>query len=598
MFTVIKSRIDIKLIIALIAVLVPLMAGVLFGFELLMKTIMQKEEARTQLLREMNQMLRAEITDLQASYLSIGAHLEVNATREIENWALSQGASVTIHDGRNSIKNRYKKRNQRRDLSKNGFFVIDDGAGKPALSLGVFAGTKYQNQVKEFRFSNLVLADIKREVTRVSQENSGDDALGRKVLSLKGILADATLEAEQKRIAILEHVDVIREKDVEVKAFADLALFISIGLGSVAVILILGVTFGVNRSLVTRSLVRLQTAARDVADGENVTLQETKRIDEIGSLARGIERFQQARDEAVVLREENEKERLRNQKAVEDRLTNVASQLESGMNSSVKSVRLHADDLAIMSDQLQNFATNTNHQAGETIELADINAKMAGEIRELSEDLISCSSEMSEAVDQQIKLTSLATKDTREAHSTVEDLYETANQVDGIIEMIQKIAGQTHLLALNATIEASRAGVAGAGFAVVAEEVKKLSAETSQATDAIAVRVKSIRDVSEQAAQGITTIEGRINQVDQSMRGLVQLFEAQSNASNGIARFVKDSVENANKVSGSTAAMRDASRTTGDATDKLMKTSDMIKSALGHMQNDLKLILNAASSPV
>ncbi|WP_085900887.1 methyl-accepting chemotaxis protein [Kiloniella majae] len=598
MFTAIKSRIDIKLIIALITVLVPLMAGLLFGFELLMKTIMQKEEARTQLLREMNQTLRAEITDLQTSYLSIGTHLEVNASKEIENWALSQGASVTIHDGRNGIKARYKKRNQRRDLSKNGFFVIDEGVGKPAVSLGVFASNKYQDKVKEFRFDSLSVADIEGEVARISQENSGDDALGRKVLSLKGILADATLEAEQKRIAILEHVDVIREKDEEVKAFADLAFFISIGLGSVAVILILGVIFGVNRSLVTKSLVRLQTAAREVADGGDVNLRETGRVDEIGSLARGIERFQQAREEAAVLREENERERLRNQKAVEDRLINVASQLESGMNSSVKSVTLHADDLAVMSDQLQNFATNTNQQAGETIELADINAKMAGEIRELSEDLISCSSEMSEAVDQQIKLTSLATRDTKEAHSTVEDLYETANQVEEIIEMIQKIAGQTHLLALNATIEASRAGVAGAGFAVVAEEVKKLSAETSQATDAIAVRVKSIRDVSEQAAQGITTIEGRINQVDQSMRGLVQLFEAQSNASNGIARFVKDSVENANKVSGSTAAMRDASRTTGDATDKLMKTSDMIKSALGHMQNDLRLILNAASSPV
>ncbi|WP_299378952.1 methyl-accepting chemotaxis protein [uncultured Kiloniella sp.] len=598
MITAIKSRIDIKLIIALITVLVPLMAGLLFGFELLMKNMMKKEEARTQLLREMNQTLRAEITDLQTRYLSIGTDLEVNASKEIETWALSQGASVTIHDGRNGIKARYKKRNQRRDLSKNGFFVLDEGSGKPSVSLGVFAGSKYQDKVKEFRFDKLVLADIEREVARISQENSGDDALGQKVLSLKGILADATLEAEQKRIAILQHVDVIREKDEEVKAFADLALMISISLGGMAVVLILGVIFGVNRSLVTRSLVRLQAAAREVADGGNVQLREASRIDEIGSLARGVERFQQARDEAAVLREENERERLRNQKAVEDRLVTVASQLESGMNSSVKSVTLHADDLAIMSDQLQNFATNTNQQAGETIELADINAKMAGEIRELSENLVSCSSEMSEAVDQQIKLTSLATKDTKEAHSTVEDLYETANQVEEIIEMIQKIAGQTHLLALNATIEASRAGVAGAGFAVVAEEVKKLSAETSQATDAIAVRVKSIRDVSEQAAKGITTIEGRINQVDQSMRGLVQLFEAQSNASTGIARFVKDSVENANKVSGSTAAMRDASRTTGDATDKLMKTSDMIKSALGHMQNDLRLILNAASSPV
>ncbi len=598
MFTTLRSRIDIKLILALISVLIPLMAGLLFAFDILLKEIMAKQDDRTQLLREVNQILRVEISELQTQYLAIGSHLEVNATKEIESWAISHGGIMVLHEGRTSIKARYKKRNQRRDLSKRGLFVIDNDEGKTAVSFGVFAGAAYKEQVTEFRFVNKNLDELEQAVAQISAENTGANALGQKVSSLKGILADAALDAERKRIAILDYVDVIKQKDEEAQIFANDVFIINGVLGVVAVILILFVIFVVSRRLVTRSLVRLQAATREVADGGSVELVEADRLDEIGSLARGIERFQKARDEATVLREENERERLLNQQAVEDRLSSVAMQLESGMNSSVKNVSEHADILATMSDQLQSFASNTNIQAGETIELAGINANMAGEIKKLSENLMSCSSEMTTAVDQQIKLTSLAGVDSKKAHKTVEHLYEAADQVGEIIEMIQKIAGQTHLLALNATIEASRAGVAGAGFAVVAEEVKKLSAETSEAADAIATRVKSIREVSKEAAMGITSIESRIDEVDQSMRGVVQLFEVQVQASHGIANFVENSMENANKVSGSSAAMRDASKTTGDATDQLMKTSGRIKSALSHMQEELMLILKSASAPV
>ncbi|MFD2204517.1 methyl-accepting chemotaxis protein [Kiloniella antarctica] len=598
MFTTLRSRIDFKLILALISVLIPLMAGLLIAFDFLLREIMTKQDDRTQLLREMNQILRVEISELQTQYLSIGTHLEVDAIKDVENWALSQGGNVVIHDGRAGIKARYRQRSQRRDLSKRGVFVVDDGAGKAAISLGVFDGIEFKGQVKEIRFENKNIVDLKQSVFQISTENTGPDALGYKVASLKAMLVDASLEAERKRIAILNYVDEIKQKDEEVHAFAEQIFLINGALGLGAVFLIITVVFGVSRGLVTRSIVRLQSATREVADGGYVVLKEVARLDEIGSLARGIERFQQARDEADTLRDENEKERLRNQKAVENRLSSVASQLECGMNSSVRDVSEHADLLARMSDQLQDFASNTNTQAGETIELADINANMAKEIKELSENLVSCSAEMTAAVDQQIKLTSLAGADSKKAHKTVGHLYETADQVGEIIEMIQKIAGQTHLLALNATIEASRAGAAGAGFAVVAEEVKKLSGETAEAADAIANRVKSIREVSEDAAQDITSIEGRIDEVDQSMRGLVQLFEVQVQASHSIANFVESSVENASKVSGSSAAMREASKTTGNATDQLMKTSDRIKSALVHMQEELLMILKSASTPV
>jgi len=94
----------------------------------------------------------------------------------------------------------------------------------------------------------------------------------------------------------------------------------------------------------------------------------------------------------------------------------------------------------------------------------------------------------------------------------VDALAHQATEIGAIVQLIHEIADQTNLLALNAAIEAARAGEAGRGFAVVADEVRKLAERTAKATKDIDGLVSSIRDDSSQAREAMESLAQMANE--------------------------------------------------------------------------------------
>lgn len=297
---------------------------------------------------------------------------------------------------------------------------------------------------------------------------------------------------------------------------------------------------------VTRRIFKVVDLIRDLAEGEG---DLTKRLDagtkdEIGDLSRWFNIFMDKLHDIIAQVALNT-----------ERLASAANEVSSSADELSSGSKEQTNQTAQVSTAIEQMAATIVESSKNTSEAAERAAEAAIKSQEGSRLAEETSRGMEEIVD------SAATT----GHN-IENLAEKATAIGEIIKVIDDIADQTNLLALNAAIEAARAGEQGRGFAVVADEVRKLAERTTKATKEVADTIKGIqadvaraneqiidsqkiveqgKDLVKSTNASLNEIFSAIENVQEMMRQVATASEEQSAAAEQISK----NVENVDRIS-------------------------------------------------
>ncbi|MBU0983143.1 MAG: HAMP domain-containing protein [candidate division Zixibacteria bacterium] len=360
------------------------------------------------------------------------------------------------------------------------------------------------------------------------------DASGRISAAMKVVVArndeQSVMQEELAQVAgaVVAGLDELMEGQEAKMASAEAtAVTLSVAFVIGAVLIGALVAFFIARG-VARPLGQMVSAAQHIALGDVEQTIDQRSKDEVGVLAdafRGLIDYMKelagvaekiaGNDLRVTVKPKSDRDVLGNSfKVMTTNLSGMVRQLNDNASQLVSA----ASEIASSSEQMSRGANDQNAQMGQVStaieEMAATileSSRNAGEASEGSRSSAETATAGGEIVSQTIQGMQRIAAVVRDSADSIGKLASSADQIGEIIGVIDDIADQTNLLALNAAIEAARAGEQGRGFAVVADEVRKLAERTGKATGEITEMIKGIQSETQEAVQ---SMEAGIGEVD------------------------------------------------------------------------------------
>ena len=331
--------------------------------------------------------------------------------------------------------------------------------------------------------------------------------------------------------------------------------------------------FLVMRSIV-RPVIEVARLAEVMAAGDlSASDIKVKTTDEVGTLARALNTMKG-----------NLNEMIGNIRRSSDSMVSATSELSNSSGQIVNG----ADT---QSAQTSQVATAMEEMSATVIEVARNSQGASDAAGDTQQIAVAGGDVVRRAVDGMMTVANTV----KESAETVEALGKSSDEIGAIISVINDIADQTNLLALNAAIEAARAGEQGRGFAVVADEVRKLAEKTTKATTEIADMIKTIQadtkgamtsmhegtsqveegvQLASEAGESLQQIVSSVDRVTDMVRQIATAAEQQSATSDEISNNITSIADIAGENS-------DGVRNISSAAEDLNKVAEDLNSLVG-----------------